>query len=71
MDSLFSVLQKENCVVFYFLSILSLVLFVGALIFGVFYSKEKWKTVLLSSLGPLWAYYMYRLFYSMCEGSLH
>ncbi len=71
MDSLFSVLQRENCVTFYILSILSLVLFVGVLLTGIFYSKEKWKTVVLSSLGPLWGYYMYRLFYSMCEGSLH
>lgn len=67
---LFGVLSKENCLFFYIISMFSFILFVGVILAGIFYSKKKWKTVLLSSLGPLSAYYMYRLFYSMCEKSL-
>jgi hypothetical protein len=67
---LFGVLSKENCMFFYILSIISLVLFALTIITGIFYSKDKLQVVLLSSLGPLVTYYMYRLFYSMCEQSL-
>jgi hypothetical protein len=68
---LFSVMGKENCMFFYILSIISLGLFVLTIITGIFYTKNKLSVVLLSSLGPLVTYYMYRLFYSMCEQSLH
>ncbi len=68
---LFGVLPRENCLFFYIMSIISLLLFVLTLIVGIFYSKSKLKVVLMSSLGPLVTYYMYRLFYSMCEQSLY
>jgi|UniRef100_A0A6C0BA96 hypothetical protein len=68
--NLFGVLPRENCLFFYALSIISLVLFVLTIIVGIFDSKSKLKVVLLSSIGPLVTYYMYRLFYSMCEQSL-
>jgi len=64
------VLPKENCMFFYILSLISLLLFVFVIISGIFYSKNKLSIVLLSSMGPLVTYYMYRLFYSMCEQSL-
>jgi type IV secretory pathway VirB6-like protein len=67
---LFGVLSRENCMFFYIMSIISLILFVLTLIAGIFYSKSKLSIVLMSSLGPLVTYYMYRLFYSMCEQSL-
>jgi hypothetical protein len=67
---LFSVLSKENCLFFYAMSVISLVLFVLTIIAGIFYSKSKLSVVILSSTGPLVTYYMYRLFYSMCEQSL-
>ncbi len=67
---LFGVLSRENCIFFYIMSIISLILFVLTLIAGIFYSKSKLSIVLMSSLGPLVTYYMYRLFYSMCEQSL-
>jgi type IV secretory pathway VirB6-like protein len=67
---LFSVMGKENCLFFYILSIISLVLFAITIVTGIFYTKNKLSVVLLSSLGPLVTYYMYRLFYSMCEQSL-
>jgi type IV secretory pathway VirB6-like protein len=70
MNSLFSVLPKENCMFFYIISVLSFILFAGTLIAGVMATKTKWKIVALSSLGPLFTYYFYRLLYSMCEGSL-
>jgi type IV secretory pathway VirB6-like protein len=67
---LFSVMGKENCMFFYILSVISLVLFAITIVTGIFYTKNKLSVVLLSSLGPLVTYYMYRLFYSMCEQSL-
>jgi type IV secretory pathway VirB6-like protein len=67
---LFGVLPRENCLFFYIMSIISLLLFVLSLVVGIFYSKSKVQVVLMSSLGPLITYYMYRLFYSMCEQSL-
>lgn len=66
----FGVLSKDNCLFFYILSVFSLIMFVGTIIIGIISSKSKLHVVLLSSLGPLVAYYMQRLFYSMCEGSL-
>jgi len=67
---LFGVLPKENCLFFYIMAVISLLLFVLTLIVGIFHSKNKLNVVLMSSLGPLITYYMYRLFYSMCEQSL-
>ena len=67
---LFGVLPRENCFFFYIMSIISLLIFALTLIVGIFYSKSKLQVVLMSSLGPLITYYMYRLFYSMCEQSL-
>ena len=66
----FSVLSKENCLFFYVMAVISLVLFVLTIVTGIFYSKSKLSVVILSSTGPLVTYYMYRLFYSMCEQSL-
>jgi len=68
---LFGVLGRENCLFFYAMSIISLMLFVLTLVAGIFYSKNKVSVVLMSSVGPLVVYYMYRLFYSMCEQSLY
>ena len=70
MNSLFSVLPKENCLFFYLISLFSLVIAIGTLVFGLMSTKNKWTVVVLSSIGPLFMYYVYRLFYSMCEGSL-
>jgi len=71
MDSLFSVLPKENCLLFYLISVFSFIIFIFTLVVGLMSTKTKWKVVVLSSLGPLFIYYFYRIFYSMCEGSLH
>jgi|688.fasta_scaffold222863_2 type IV secretory pathway VirB6-like protein len=70
MNSLFSVLPKENCLLFYIISVFSLIIFAVTLVVGLMSTKTKWKVVVLSSLGPLFMYYFYRLLYSMCEGSL-
>jgi type IV secretory pathway VirB6-like protein len=70
MNSLFSVLPKENCLFFYLISVFSLVIAIGTLVFGLMSVKNKWKVVVLSSIGPFIMYYFYRLLYSMCEGSL-
>ena len=71
MNSLFSVLPKENCLFFYLISVCSFIIAVGSLVVGLMSTKTKWKVVVLSSLGPFIMYYFYRLLYSMCEGSLH
>ncbi len=71
MNSLFSVLPKENCLFFYLISVFSFIIAVGSLVVGLMSTKTKWKVVVLSSLGPFIMYYFYRLLYSMCEGSLH
>jgi len=71
MNSLFSILPKENCLFFYLISIFSLVIAIVGLIVGLMSTKTKWKVVVLSSIGPFIMYYFYRLLYSMCEGSLH
>jgi len=71
MDSLFSVLPKENCLFFYVLSIISLVTVGITVVVGLTSTKTKWKIILLSTISPLVMYYIYRLLYSMCEGSLH
>jgi membrane protein implicated in regulation of membrane protease activity len=68
---LFSVLPKENCLFFYILSVISLLTVGITIIVGLTGTKTKWKIVLLSVISPLVMYYTYRLFYSMCEGSLH
>ena len=70
MNSLFSVLPKENCLFFYLISVFSLVIAIGTLVFGLMSTKSKWKVVVLSSIGPFIMYYFYRLLYSMCEESL-
>ena len=70
MNSLFSVLPKENCLFFYLISVFSLIIAVGTLILGLMSTKSKWKVVVISSLGPFIMYYFYRLLYSMCEESL-
>jgi type IV secretory pathway VirB6-like protein len=70
MNSLFSVLPKENCLLFYIISVFSLIIFAVTLVVGLMSTKTKWKVVVLSSVGPLFMYYFYRLLYSMCEGSL-
>lgn len=71
MDTLFGVLPKFNCWTYYILSIIAFAGFLGVILFGIIKARKKIYIVLLSSLGPLFAYYMYRLLYSMCEGSLH
>lgn len=68
---LLGVLSRENCLFFYIMSLISLILFIITIVAGIFYSKSKLRVVLLSSSGPLITYYMYRLFYSMCEQSLY
>jgi hypothetical protein len=70
MDSLFGVLPKFNCWFFYVWSIVFFAIFLGTILVGIIKAKKKFHIVLLSSVVPLFAYYLYRLFYSMCEGSL-
>ena len=67
---IFGVLPKQNCWFFYILSVFSLIGFIGGVILAILSSKDKTFMVLIASLWPLAYYYVYRLLYSMCEGSL-
>ncbi len=68
---LFSVLSKEHCNYFLFVSIFSLIICMLVLMTAVVGAKEKRNALFFSSLSFFLMYYVYRLFYSMCEESLH
>ena len=72
LESLFGPMGKDNCVVFQVVSVFSFIMFITILLLGVLNAK-KHKSV-LAFIGvitsPLAMYYIYRLFFSMCIGSL-
>ena len=70
MLDLFSPLGASNCTFFYLVSLLSFAMFVIILVMGMFKKIKNWSTYLMAALSPLVSYYMYRLFYSMCNASL-
>ena len=69
MEDLFSPVGKDNCLFFYFLSVISFALFLFVLVSTLFMKNNRMSMV-FASLSPLVAYYMYRLMYSMCIRSL-
>ena len=70
-------LDKNYCVYFYFLSLLSLIfliLSIGSLIYSVVILKEKVKFLIfnLSSIVTFFlGYFSNRLLYTMCVASVH
>ena len=70
MLDLFSPLGASNCTFFYLVSVLSFALFVIILVMGMYKKIKNWSTYLMAALSPLVSYYMYRIFYSMCNASL-
>ena len=72
LDSLFGPLGKENCVVFQIVSVFSFVMFLILLVLGIMSAKKNkaFLGVILGATSPLVLYYIYRLLYSMCLGSL-
>lgn len=70
MYDIMGYMTKESCMFFYVSAILSFALFVITISIGIFISKNKWIIILLSSIGPLIAYYFYRILYTMCEQTL-
>lgn len=70
MLDLFSPLGASNCTFFYLVSVLSFAFFVIILVMGMFKKIKNWSTYLMAALSPLVSYYMYRIFYSMCNASL-
>ena len=56
MNSLFSVLPKENCLFFYLISVFSFVIAIVGLVVGLMSTKTKWKVAVLSSIGPFMIY---------------
>jgi hypothetical protein len=70
MFDLFSPLGASNCMFFYLVSVLSFAMFVIILVMGMFKKIKNWTTYLMAAISPLVSYYMYRLFYSMCNASL-
>jgi hypothetical protein len=70
MLDLFSPLGASNCTFFYLVSVLSFAMFVIIVVMGMFKKIKNWSTYLMAALSPLVSYYMYRIFYSMCNASL-
>ena len=72
-NSLTPTLRKENCLFFRVMALLSLLSIVVILV-TAFLSKDKNKSLLVigaTLLAPVVQYYIFLLFGSMCEGSLH
>ncbi len=72
---LFSPLDKNHCLYFYYLSVFFFCLFVSLiflLVFAYFHSKVKFPPaeVLWILINPLMLYFINRLYYSMCINSL-
>ena len=67
---LFSPLSVSHCNFFYLVSIISFVFFVVAVFSGLMKKNKNWQVYMLAVVSPLVSYYIYRLFYSMCQGSL-
>ncbi len=75
VQSLFSPLTKENCNYFYFVSVISFIVFaVNALVFAhsfLFKSKTKLLPLNIMLFTPFLGYFVNRLLYSMCASSLN
>jgi hypothetical protein len=65
MYSLFTPLGRDNCLFFYFLSIISFALFIITLATGIF-TRKRPLAVILACAAPFVTYYVYRLLFSMC-----
>ncbi len=68
---LVGILSKDHCLYFYIFAILSLVSCLLTILLGILNSKQNLSKMAWSALSFFVMYYIYRLFYSMCEGSLH
>ena len=74
-DDLMSPLGKDHCMIFYYIGLLNFIFAVIALITGVMYlfnkkSRDKGVFSFVNSLVLFFMYYLYRIAYSMCIGSL-
>ena len=74
MDYIFGPLGAEYCNYFYFLSVLSFITFIMVLVsvlIHVFSSKKSvdYVQMVLISFQPFLAYFVNRLFYTMCMNS--
>ena len=73
LDSLFGPVGKQYCSLFFYLSIISFTVYVGAIIGGLFYgvSHSKGLTYYLAivwiAIVYLIAYFQNRLLFSMCS----
>jgi len=74
VQNLFTPISKKYCDYFYILSIIFFVLFIAAAIVGIMslFDKKGMKLadVLILVTQPLILYFINRLYYSMCVGSL-
>jgi hypothetical protein len=75
IKSLFSPLSGEYCVYFYYLSVLNLLLLIGIAFMLVVTTsppqRQKDKLITLTLILPLFmGYFVNRLLYSMCIGSV-
>ena len=67
--TLFSPLDASHCNFFYFVSVLSFIMFVVVLVTGMFKKISNWRIYLVAAISPFVSYYIYRLFYSVCKAA--
>jgi len=72
LDNLFGPIGKDNCVVFQVVSVICFIMFLMILLVGVMNAKrnKSFFALVAAMTSPLAMYYVYRLLYSMCLGSL-
>tara|TARA_B100001063_G_C16775666_1_gene565048 strand:- start:2537 stop:2782 length:246 start_codon:yes stop_codon:yes gene_type:complete len=75
VKNLFLPLTKENCNYFYFVSVISFIVFaVNGLVFAhsfLFKNKTKLLPLNIMLITPFLGYFVNRLLYSMCVNSLN
>ena len=72
LDNIFGPIGRENCVVFQVVSVVCFIMFLMILLAGVMNAKKNksFFAIVAAVTSPLAMYYIYRLLYSMCIGSL-
>ena len=68
---LFSPLGKVHCNFFLAFSIFMFAMFVATAALAIFGQRKNFIVLTYALIGPLLAYYVYRIFYSMCTASLY
>ncbi len=71
-NEIMSPLGKQNCDYFSIVSLLFLIIFLGTLVTAILnWKNNRPLAVIIAAISPLLGYYVNRLLYSMCVGSLN